>query len=107
MNTLLLRWTSLAFVVGTLTVFSAGCVVSGGYGYDYGGGYGVPYYEPYGVYYGGWGPAYQVAPFRGVDHRLGDRRGRESAHAYRSAPASRAMPSLPSRSDSGGPRQMR
>ena len=35
MNILLLRWSVLAFVVGTLTVLSAGCILSdGGYGYD-------------------------------------------------------------------------
>ena len=36
MNNLLLRWSVRAFVVGTLTVLSAGCVLSdGGYGYGY------------------------------------------------------------------------
>ena len=49
----------------------AGCAVEGG-GDGYGGpDYGVDYYEPYGVEYGGWGPDYRVAPFRGGDHRPG------------------------------------
>ena len=71
MNILLLRWLVLAFVVGTLTVLSAGCILSdGGYGYDDGGrGVGADYYEPYGADYGGWGPGYHVAPFRGGGHR--------------------------------------
>ena len=30
---------------------------------------GAGYYEPSGVDYGGWGPGYHVAPFRGGDHR--------------------------------------
>ena len=70
MNILLLRWLALAFVVWTLTVLLSGCVVAGGgYGYYDGGGIGAAYYEPYGVDYGGWGPGYHVAPFRGGDHR--------------------------------------
>lgn len=102
MNNLLLRWSARAFVVGTLMVFSAGCVLSpGGYGYDDGVGYGAGYYEPYGVEYGGWGPGYQVAPYRGGDHRPIGGGGHESTHAYRSAPASRSVPSLPAHSGGG------
>ncbi|MFI5304277.1 MAG: hypothetical protein ACHQYP_05710 [Nitrospiria bacterium] len=107
MNYLFFRWPIIAFVFGTLAVILAGCIVSGGYGYDNGGGIGVDYYEPYGVYYGGWGPGYRVAPFRDGDRRLIREGGRGSAHAYRPAPASRSMPSLPSRSGSGGSRQIR
>jgi hypothetical protein len=100
-NTLLARWSALAWVVGTLTVLSAGCaVVGGGYGYD-GGGIGAAYYEPYGIDVGGWGGGYQVAPYRGGGHGW---TGGGGQHAYRSAPASRAMPSLPSGSRSGGGR---
>ena len=102
MNILFLRWLVRAFVIGTLTVLSAGCVLSdGGYGYDDGGGVGAAYYEPYGVEYGGWGPGYQVAPFRGGDHRSRGGVGHASAHAFRPAPASRPMPSLPSHSSGG------
>ena len=103
MKILFLRWSVRAFVVGTLTILSAGCILSdGGYGYD-GGGYGASYYEqPYGADYGGWGPGYHVAPFRGGDHLRTDGGGRASGHAYRSAPASRSMPSLPAHSRSVG-----
>lgn len=102
MNILLIRWSVRAFVVGTLTVLSAGCILSdGGYGYD-DGGYGAAYYEqPYGADYGGWGPGYYVAPFRGGHHRPPDGGVHASAHAYRSAPASRSMPSLPSHGGGG------
>ena len=108
---ILLRWLMLAFVVLTLTVLLSGCVVTGGgYGYYDGGDIGVTYYESSDVEYGGWGPGYHVAPFRDGDrdHRLrgDDRRqtsggGHASAPAYRPAPASRAMPSIPSKPRSG------
>ena len=66
MNTLLLRRSARACVIGLFTVLSSGCVVTGGgYGYDGGAGIGAGYYEPVGVDYGGWGPGYQVAPVRG------------------------------------------
>lgn len=105
MKSLNLRWP----VAVLLIAISGGCAVSdGGYGYD--GGYGsnvgigVGYYEPFGGDYGGWGPGYNVAPFRGGDHRDGgfDRRGGQSPqHAFRSAPASHSMPSIPSRGGGG------
>ena len=103
MNNLLLSRLVPALVVGTLMVLSAGCVlpVGGGYGYDDGGGIGAGYYEPYGVDYGGWGPGFQVAPFRGGGHRSNGGGGHASAPAYRSAPGSRSMPSLPSHGGGG------
>ena len=102
MNILLLRRSALLFAFGTLTVLSAGCVLStGGYGYDDGGGYGAAYYEPYGVEYGGWGPDYHVAPYRGGEHRPVGGGGHKSTHAYRTAPASRSMPSLPAHGGGG------
>jgi hypothetical protein len=64
----------------------------------------LTYYEPSGIDYGGWGHGYQVAPFRGGDHRPTGGGGHASAHAYRSAPASHSMPSMPSRARSGGSR---
>src|SRR5208283_4988038 len=98
-----LRWLVLAFMLCMLTVLLFGCFVpGGGYGYDDGGGIGGAYYEPFGFDYGGWGPDYQVAPFRGGDHRPASGGGHASAHAYRSAPASHSMPSIPSHSSSGG-----
>ena len=111
MNILLLRRLAmLAFVVCTLTVLLSGCIVGGGYYDSTGGGYydgegiGATYYEPSVVEYGGWGPGYQVAPFRDGEHRLsgGDHRptsggGQAPARAFKSAPASRPMPSIPSK----------
>jgi hypothetical protein len=103
MNILLLRWSALSFVVGTFTVLTAGCVLYDSGYYDDGGA-DAAYYEPYGVVYGGWGPGYHVAPYRGEGHRPSGGNSHAPAHAYRSAPASRSMPSLPSRSRSGGSR---
>jgi hypothetical protein len=101
MSTLLSRWSALVCVVGTLAVMSSGCeVVGGGYGYD-NGGIGAAYYAPYGMDYGGWGPGYQVAPVRGGYNRPGGDGGNSGPHAYRAAPASHAMPSIPSGSRSG------
>lgn len=110
MNILLLRWLGLAFVVLTLTVLLSGCVLVGGeYGYYDDGDIGVTYYEPPVVEYGGWGHSYYVAPFYGDEHRHEvehhtTSRGGHTARAYRSAPASHSMPSIPSRSRSGGSR---
>jgi hypothetical protein len=98
-----------AIVASALTVLCSGCLVAGGGYYD-GGEIGVGYYEPPVAVYGGWGPGYQVAPFRGGEHHP-ERDGghREGGHApaysrpapaYRPAPASRPIPSIPSRSRS-------
>ena len=101
MTTLFSRWSVLGLVAGLLAVLASGCAVyDGGYGYG-GAGYGAAYYEPYGVDYGGWGAGYQVAPFRSGYGRPG---GGSGQHAYRSAPASRGMPSIASGSRSGGSR---
>ena len=97
-----LRWLVLAFMLCMLTVLLFGCFVPvGGYGYDDGGDIGGAYYEPFGYDYGGWGPGYHVAPYRGGDHRPVSGGG-HTARAYRSAPASRSMPSIPSHARSGG-----
>jgi hypothetical protein len=101
MNTLLVRWSPIALVLGLFTVLSFGCVVPGdGYGYNGDVGVGVDYYEPYGAYYGGWGPGYRVGPVRGENNRT-DRSGRPTPHAYKAAPASRRVPSIPARRRSG------
>jgi hypothetical protein len=105
----LICWSALSLVVGSLSLLAAGCVVSdGGYGYGYDGsvGIGASYYEPYDDY-GGWGPGYRVAPFRGgegrhhEDFRGGHHEEGGRSHAFRSAPASRSMPSIPSHSGGG------
>ncbi len=106
----------LAFVFGVLASMGllSGCVPVGGVYYE-GGDVGADYYESYGPDYGVWGPTYYIAPFRDEEHHRHDefRRDRErhettkgghAAPTYRSAPASRPMPSIPSRPRSGGPR---
>jgi hypothetical protein len=95
------RWSAITVAIGLVAIVSTGCIATGGgYGYDGNVGVGVDYYEPAGVEYGGWGRGYRVAPFRGGgDHRAGPGNGR--AHAYRSAPASHSVPSIPSRSRGG------
>ncbi len=99
MNILLLRRLTLAFVICMLTVLLSGCILGGGGYYDDGG-----YYEPSGVVYGGWGPDYQVGPYRGGDHRPTSGDSHASARAYKSAPASHSMPSIPSQSRSSSSR---
>ena len=107
MNTLLLRKCATALVAGLFALLASGCAVydGGGYGYRSSVGIGIDYYEPFGGEYGGWGPGYRVAPFRGGSARMdrgGEHRrdragGHPGGHAYRSAPPSRSMPSIPSR----------
>ena len=62
-----------------------GAVVVGG---DYDGNY----FEPGGYQHGGWGSDYRVGPSRG-----GERGQERAGRPYRSAPAARRMPSIPSR----------
>src|ERR1700690_311661 len=105
MNSILLRGSAIAFVIGLFTVPLSGCVVAGGgYGYDSGVGVGIglDYTEPYGAVYGGWGPGYAVGPVRGGGYRPDRGGGHPAPHAYRSAPVSHSIPSIPSRSRSGG-----
>lgn len=106
MNISLVRWSASAFVIGLFTVLSSGCVVpDGGYGYGYDAGVdiGLDYYEPYGDVYDGWGPGYLVVPFRDRSHRP-DHGGHLRPHAYRSAPSTHSIPSIPSRPRSGDSR---
>lgn len=102
MNISLLRCSAITLVIGLFTVLSSSCAVTGGgYGYDGGGvGIGLGYYEPYGGDYGGWGSDYRVGPYRGGGRRSDRGNGRPTQHAYRSAPASHSVPSIPSRSRS-------
>jgi hypothetical protein len=103
MNILLLRRLVFTFVLLTLTVLLSGCVIGGG-GYGYDGdasSYGATYYEPSGAYYGGWGHDYQVAPFRGGEHRPTAGGGHTAVRAFKPAAASHSAPSIPSRSSSG------
>jgi hypothetical protein len=105
MKTSLLRWSAFTLAAGAWTLLSAGCIMSdGGYGYDDGGYAGPGYYDSFGVDYGGWGPGYHVAPFRGGDHHRDgggrdgggrDGGGHTGGPSYHPAPASRPTPSLP------------
>jgi len=103
---ILLRRLMIAFLVLAEMFLLSGCVVHGGY-YDE--DIGGAYYEPYGGYYGGWGAGYYVAPFREGEHHHSEEHrphseGGHAARAYKPAPASHSMPSIPSRSRSGGSR---
>jgi len=93
------RWSAVACCIILLASLHA-CVVSGeGYGEIGDVSYGVDFYEPYGYEYGGWGPAYLIAPHRydGGRH-MGGGRPMASSPAYRPAAPSRPMPSIPGRS---------
>lgn len=99
MNTLLVRWSGIALILGLFTVLSSGCVVPDdryGYDTDVRIGIGLGYYAPYGAYYGGWGPGYRVGPIRGHNYRP-NRGGSPTPHAYRGAPVTRPVPSIPAR----------
>jgi hypothetical protein len=104
---LILRRTAIALFIGGCAALPLACVApGGGYAYDNGVDVGVDYYEPYGADYGGWDSGYQVGPYRDGGHWGGERgRGGSAPHGYRSAPASRPMPSIPSGSRSGGSRR--
>ena len=93
MNIVHQRW--MMGALGLLLLAGLCACIAAGPGYD--GGVGVTYvgdyYEPYGYDYGGWGPAYHVAPPRGDQRRP----EHPSPHAYRPAPRSRAIPTIPTR----------
>ena len=92
MNNELLDLSVRTVINGIVIIMMFGCVVAGG-GYAYGDrDMRADYYEPYGFGYGGWGPGYQVAPYRNGGYH--ERRDDHASHAYRSAPASHAMPSI-------------
>ena len=98
-------WPAAFLVIGLVSGLLSACVVSdGGYGYDGGAGIGMDYYEPYGAVYGGWAPGYHVGPVRDGDHRPDHGGGQSATHAFRSAPTSHSLPSIPSGSRSGGGR---
>jgi hypothetical protein len=108
MSPLLSRRPLTALAIGLFAVLPAGCVAGGyGYGYDAAPAYGLDYYggSSYVANYGGWRSGYQVAPYHtGGYQPVYNRGAAPAAHAYRSAPASRPMPSIPtaSRGPAGG-----
>jgi hypothetical protein len=98
---------------GLFALLATGCAVGvegGGGGVGVGVDVGPDYYQPccYGGWYGGgWDAGYAVAPYRGGDHRFDHAGGRggggaPATHAFRAAPASRPMPSIPSGPRGGG-----
>ncbi len=98
-----LRLMSKIVLAAASLAVMAGCVATPGYGgSSIEVGYSVGFYEPAGYVYGDWPSSYHVAPPR-PDH---DRNayvgashpGRSpSRPAYRPAPPSRQLPSLPNR----------
>jgi hypothetical protein len=99
------RPSAAIIAIGVLTLLLSGCVADGGeYGYRTDIGIGTDYYELDGYDYGGWGPDYRVGPYRAGSPRPGRGAGNSIRHSYRPAPASHAMPSIPSGSRSGGAR---
>jgi hypothetical protein len=114
-----LRRTALILASVLFAAMLSACVVpDGGYGYyDGGADIGLDYYEPDGAVYGGWDTGYQVGPFYGGRHRPdgdghrpdgdghrpdGDgHRPDGGSHpqppAYRPAPESHPLPSIPTR----------
>ena len=104
------RW----IAAGLLVTVWTGCAIApgdGSFGYAGSVGFGLDYYEPWneplGPYYGGWGPGYPVAPYRGGERRIERGHGPGAPRAYRPAPGSRPMPSIPSRPRGSGPGKTR
>ncbi len=102
----MLRTGAFALSMTLGAAFLSGCTDYGG-GYYGGGpdvdvGVGFGYYDSGYCCGGGWGHGYRVGPYHG-DHRGdGGHGGRSPTHSYRSAPAGRSMPSIPSRGHGGG-----
>ncbi len=92
------RRLTLASIGLVLIAGLGGCVAGVGYDTDVAVGYSPGYVEPFGYDYGGWGGGYHVGPGRGADRRAAP----SPSHSYRSAPQSRAVPSIPH--GSGGSR---
>lgn len=90
------RWPTTIVTVGLFSLAVSGCVVPGG-GYGYGPSFGLGYYEPSRVEYGGWGAGYDVGPVHGGQVYQYRGSGHATQRAYRPAPASRPVPSIPSR----------
>jgi hypothetical protein len=96
---IVLRLGAASAVGVVLLTFVSACVVPGeGYERSSGVAYGVNYYEPSGHAYGGWPPGYKVAPPRGGDPHAEHARYEPPPQAYRPAPSSRQLPSIPTRS---------
>jgi hypothetical protein len=92
-------WPLAIAATALLSLLAFGCAVPGGYGPT---GTYLGYYEPSGFSYGGWGSGYDVGPWRGGGLPRGGGAGFVGHHAFRPAPAGRAMPSIPSHVRVGG-----
>jgi hypothetical protein len=103
MSTLFSRAAAIACVVGLPAVPLSGCAVSGGGDGNGGGVTFADYYEPSGVSYHGWsGGRYMIGPPPPGEHVFARNDVPPRAHAYRPAPASSPVPSIPSSSRGGG-----
>ena len=94
MKTVLRQWPFILLAAAVFTLLSGCVATTGGYG-------GEDYYEPSGYYYNGWGPTYRVGPPRRGDHDDHPGPPHAESHqghpAYRPAPPSRAVPSIPTK----------
>lgn len=103
MNALPQRLPATVIIAGLFSLLTASCVVpGGGFGYGPSTGFGLGYYEPTGVNYGGWGGGYYVGPVHGGPVYGYHGGGGAQPHAFRAAPASRPVPSIPSHARGGG-----
>ena len=94
-----LRLLAISTLGMVLLPFLSSCVVPGvGYEQSAEVGYGVNYYEPSGLAYGGWAPGYHVGPPRGGEPHPAPAHFTASRPAYRPAPPSRPIPSIPTHS---------
>ena len=98
----------LALLVTRLTGCTSGAVgVSAGYDEYWDGpnyAYGVDYFYAPPVFYGDWGPGYYVGPPRYGAYPHGFPHGEGRPPAFRPAPESRPVPSIPSGPRGGGMR---
>lgn len=92
------RWPLAVVGTGLLLLLAFGCAVPGGYEGTY-----LGYYEPYGFSGGGWGTGYDVGPWHAGGFQPDHGGAIVEHHAFRPAPAGRAMPSIPSHARPGSP----
>jgi hypothetical protein len=112
MSPLRARWPVRGLMAAFCALIVWGCAVTDvGYAPGYDAGW-PGYYEPTGGLYGGWGPGFQVGPYYGggIFRRGGGggpawRGGDGGHHAYRAAPGSQPMPTIPSGGRGGAGRR--
>lgn len=84
-----------AAILGSLTLVSAGCAVSGHGGGEGGDAFDAGYYGSSGYDYGGWGNGYYVGPYR-EGYRGGGFGGGRGIAGGRGMGGGHVMPSMPS-----------